>query len=340
VVYQPDLRHDENERYARVSTARTRRIRTALGLLTEFAPRRIVSSEHEAAYFLHGHCALEAMRWADQLDERIPPEDGSIEQIGCQHFWAQYLLDSDSPNCPHPPTGAEFWRCALFGPPSTVAVNPIPRLFTMHATDAAQLILPRTSAEVRFLPSHWLIHLADRAEPLHPNARRQYLSWVHSRGRLTSPRWVTVNPNDHSARWWAVRLRNVFYLWRIVVEQAIDAATRTRANFTSPTMRKVTTVEEATPETPADEAALLASLDSLPLSAAELAVLLECPERAKDVSTFLSSYKNGHRDCFIEVANPSPAESHYRYVRSLVWPALQRWWARQQRKAQNRARPK
>jgi hypothetical protein len=68
----------------------------------------------------------------------------------------------------------------------------------MHSADAARLILPHCIVNDAALTAHWLVHLADRTEPLTPSSQRQYLSWVLLRERLSSPRWVTVNPKYSS----------------------------------------------------------------------------------------------------------------------------------------------
>src|SRR5262249_48687021 len=112
----------------------------------------------------------------------------------------------------------------LFGPPARDVENSALHLFNMLAADAARLILPRSKAEGKSLLSRWLIHLADRLEPIVPDARRRYLGWPRRGGRLLSPMWVPVTPLNPPTCWWAVRLPNVFQLSRVAIEQAIDLA--------------------------------------------------------------------------------------------------------------------
>src|SRR6185437_14142046 len=99
------------------------------------------------------------------------------------------------------------------------------RLFNVLGEDAARLILPRSDAVGKALLSRWLIHLADRCEPLVPGSRRQYLAWPTVGGQRLSPSWYPVTPQNPPTRWWAVRLHNVFYHSRLAIEQAAGVFT-------------------------------------------------------------------------------------------------------------------
>jgi hypothetical protein len=100
----------------------------------------------------------------------------------------------------------------------------------MLAADAARLILPRSSAVGTALLSRWLIHLADRDEPLAPASRRRYLHWPRlGLEHLLSPTWIPVTPQTPPTCWWAARLPNVFQLSRDAVEEAFDIAANASA---------------------------------------------------------------------------------------------------------------
>jgi hypothetical protein len=155
-------------------------------------------------------------------DAWIPPSDRRIEQLGGQTYWTRVISAHECPDFCSPPTSGDVWQCTLFGPLARDVKNTALRLFNMLAADAARLILPRSEAQGKALLSRWLIHLADRPEPIVPDSRWRYLEWPRLGGRLSSPIWVPVTPANPPTCWWAARLPNVFLLSRDAVGQAID----------------------------------------------------------------------------------------------------------------------
>jgi hypothetical protein len=162
-----------------------------------------------------------AIRCAMDWDRWIPPSPGSIEQLGGQVYWTRVLSSEESPESCGPPPCTELWKCTLFGPPAGDVQNAALPMFNMLATDAVRLILTPTKAEGKALLSRWLIHLADRPEPLVPDSQRRYLDWPRGGGSPLPPIWAPVTPLNPPTPWWAVRLPNVFHLSRVVIEQAI-----------------------------------------------------------------------------------------------------------------------
>jgi hypothetical protein len=93
--------------------------------------------------------------------------------------------------------------------------------------DAARLILGVTDRGDTAV-SRWLIHLADRPEPLDPAAVRWALIWrvphpPHGAPPIPwPPAWEPYTAEDPKTDWWAVRLNNVCRLSRDAVEQALS----------------------------------------------------------------------------------------------------------------------
>ncbi|MCI0460798.1 MAG: hypothetical protein L0Z62_27940 [Gemmataceae bacterium] len=210
VVWRPDLRREETERQAHNLHAK---------------PADPASDNYAAELTEQMRGAYAAMRCALEWEEWIPPSSGSIEQLGGQRYWSRVIRADEYPELCDLPADSKLWQCTLFGPPARDLENAALRLFSVVATDAARLILPPSKAEGTALLSRWLIHLADRPEPIVPDARRRYLTWPGG-GCLSSPMWIPVTPLNPRTCWWAVRLPNVFQVSRIAIEQAIDLAAR------------------------------------------------------------------------------------------------------------------
>jgi hypothetical protein len=217
VVFRPDLREEETERQAKALL-----VQLADPLSANYSQQR--SNECKGIHAAIGLTQL----W----DKWIPPLYNNIEQIGGIKYWSRVLKAEEDPELGSVPALAHVWQCTLFGPPAGDLENIGLRLFDLLGEDAARLILPQTNAVGTGLLSRWLIHLADRPEPIIPDSRRQYLSLPtpedFQKG-LVTPMWVPVTPQNRLSNWWAVRLPNVFHLSGVAIEQAIDLAAPAQA---------------------------------------------------------------------------------------------------------------
>ncbi len=209
VVFRPDLRRKEAEREAQKFHAKP----------PDSAPEILDSVLPEQTGDPYA-----AMRSAVVWESWVPESTGNIEQLGYQSYWTRVLGAGEFPEFCGPPTGGDAWLCTLFGPPIRDVDNPALARFYMLAADAAHLILPRSKAEGKALLSHWLIHLANRPEPIVPDSRRRYLAWRPLGGVQMPPMWVPVTPQNSPSDWWAARLSNVLWLSRAAVEEALDVA--------------------------------------------------------------------------------------------------------------------
>jgi hypothetical protein len=215
VVCEPDLRHDESEREARDY------FRKVIPPAFEYS----VEPEYRAAEELaesmrHAH---EAMRYVVQLDRWVPAWDRSISQLGGQEY-SSYHVRGHAEHGSDPGYRTR-WQCTLFGSPAGHIGNTGLRLFNLLAPDAARLILQGTGLGDK-PQSGWLIHLANREEPLVPAARRWFLNWSTFCGKPQPPMWIPVTAMNPPTKWWAVRLSNVFQLSRDAVQLEIDLAAR------------------------------------------------------------------------------------------------------------------
>jgi hypothetical protein len=209
VVSRPDLRREDTERQARQFHAKS----AADDLQTE--PLGQTSDRHEA------------MRSAVTWEKWLPPFCRSIEQLGYQTYWTRVLRAGEYPEFCSPVADGDAWLCSLLGPPIRDVDNAAVARFSMLAADAARLILPPSKAEGKALVSQWLIHLANRIDPIVPDSQRRYLRWAMLGGVRMQPMWIPATPANGATTWWAVRLPNVFLLSRVAVEQAIElTATR------------------------------------------------------------------------------------------------------------------
>jgi hypothetical protein len=206
VVYRPDPHREEAERQAR----------------SLYVKPANPASEHFAEEWAEQTRGThEAMRRALNWEHWVPPTTSTIGELGGQAYWRRIIRDHEEPEFCGPPAGSELWECTLFGLVARDLENVAHRRFNLLAADAARLILPRSKAKGTALLSRWLIYLADRDEPIVPDARRRYTTDARP---LRKPMWVPVTPLNRPTRWWAVRLPNVFQLSRIAVEQALALA--------------------------------------------------------------------------------------------------------------------
>lgn len=207
VVYRPDVRSSEAESQARKL----------------FVKPANPDSEHYAIELAEQNGGTHSARaCAMQWDRWIPPSNGSIEQLGGQTYWARILSTEEFPISDVSPYQHDMWHCTLFGPRLGDLSNPGNRLFTMYATDAVRLLLPTVQLKGKALLSYWLIHLADRDEPILPGLEKSFLAWSNVGELQPQPRWVPKTDMNPPSPWWAVRLPNVFYLSRLAIEEAIN----------------------------------------------------------------------------------------------------------------------
>jgi hypothetical protein len=162
VVYRPDIRSSAAE-----SQARKLFVKPANPDSEHYA---IELAEQNGGTHRARGCAMQWVRW-------IPPSDGSIEQLGGQTYWARILSTDEFPSPDVSPEQNDMWHCSLFGPRPDEVSNPANRMFTMYATDAVRLLLPPVQLKGKALLSYWLIHLADREEPILPGLGKSFLAW-------------------------------------------------------------------------------------------------------------------------------------------------------------------
>jgi hypothetical protein len=210
VEYESDLRSRDTRRQVCENRLRQRDYAEPVGFQ---APVRRTAAELTE----HPECTRDDWGTARILDEWIPPEFKGLDQLGLTGYQAYHVLSSKDDG-PGYPAGREGWKCLLFGRPSGGVGETAARVFENLASEAARLIL-RGSGKGKCPVSGWLIHLADRGEPLDSRSRKRFLNLV----TLGEPSWSTVNPREPWC-WWAARLFNVFRYSRDAVQRDIDAA--------------------------------------------------------------------------------------------------------------------
>jgi hypothetical protein len=215
VVHLPDLRFEETARQARMGLDRVEESKR-LEPSVQFTPE---SGESEKWAIEPGSFAMKVGNW-------IPPYHKSIEELGCQVYGNNVIHESVTSELGRR-VSRELWRCTLFGPPAADSENTGLRLFNLLATDAVPLIL-RGADGCSAPRAHWLVHLANRDEPLEPISRRRHLDlsqWPES-----PPCWRGVTLREAPTLWWAVRLNNVFHHSRDAVAKVMNSMVRARAS--------------------------------------------------------------------------------------------------------------
>jgi hypothetical protein len=125
-----------------------------------------------------------------------------------------------------------LWRCAIVGPRVSTPPNNAIRRFTPLAYEALRDVIRGPGQGIN-PESSWLIHLADREEPLRPPgrydpliqppARRQFVRWSEAKG--PRPHWIpAIQAGRLASDWWAVRFENVFLYSALTVRQVIEVA--------------------------------------------------------------------------------------------------------------------
>jgi hypothetical protein len=223
-----------------------------------------------------------------------------------------------------------LWQFELVGPP--VPHRPILaadqfEILAFHALELIPAALRRGNSPV----STWLIHLADREEPLRPSAWEKPTGFVRDQRRVLdyAPDFSGIllwgrsasQPDKNGGRkiheWWAARLDNVFWLSALAVRSSTEIF---HAN--DPT--------GATDEIAVDWAGLLTSP---PLSARQIAEIIREP--LANVERVLRYRRRVQPFCFVQDDSPKKGEAEFLHKMPEVLPALKHWLEKRHRKRNN-----
>lgn len=166
----------------------------------------------------------DGVMYAEKWKRRIPSALQSLDRPHVRSDWS-YIMREDEGQ------GRGVWEFAVFAPRTAVPDATPFRLFDLLAAEAARVVL---GGNGRGDKPHagWLIHLADRDDPLTPSARRKHLGWIEAAGEVwrrpdgtpADPIWRPVYPHYAQPPWWAAVLPNVFEHSRLAIEQAVRQA--------------------------------------------------------------------------------------------------------------------
>lgn len=191
-----------------------------LDALVVFRPdfRRLEAEQQARNFISHPH---EAARCAAEINALIPPSDEILNMLGRQERWSHVVTNHLEKGPCGGPVLQELWECTVFGTSVRDIDDTALPLFNSLAPDAARLILCGNGQGKTSSRSGWLIHLADRVEPLCPGSGRRRLDWPMVDWSSSSLVWIPFRSTNPAPDWWAARLFNVFDVSRVAVEQAI-----------------------------------------------------------------------------------------------------------------------
>lgn len=223
VIYRPDKQREEFEREA-----------------ARIFDRDPGSDNWDDGHGRYGRGALGAQRAAFDWERWIPP--------GCylrtdQHggeIWRHAVHGHDGTGYAH------VWQLHLVGTHLNVLPDPRPLRWEMLTYEAVNHILG-VSGRGDTPEASWLIHLADREEPLRPRPWEPPTEFRRDQRRIVDydlfhgrPVWgrSASQPDKNGGRrlhpWWAVRLTNVFWESALAVRHAIENCGRAPVEPPSP----------------------------------------------------------------------------------------------------------